>query len=309
MKPAFQVAHEGPLAFPITPFNADGSLDLNTFREHLHWLLLHEPPALFVACGAGEFPSLAVNECRQLVEAAVETVGPDLPVYAGAGQGLPLAKQFARAAEEAGASGLLVFPPYLIRGEQDGLIGYYGGLAEATSLPLVIYQRANAVFEIETVLRLMEIPTIVGLKDGVGEIERIQGLVNTVGSRLTYFNGMPTAETYQPAYAAMGVTNYSSAIFNFVPEISWAFNRALVSHDEELAGRLMRSFFLPLAELRSHVKGYAVALVKAGVETRWGPVGPVRAPLVDVTKEHRDALSEVIDRGLAELAESRVRHT
>src|SRR5690606_2240659 len=140
--------------------------------------------------------------------------------------GLKVAQRTIHAAEEAGANGFLVLPPYLVAGEQDGLYAYYQTLASATELPIVLYQRGTATFEPETVQRLAAIRNIVGLKDGLGEIERMQRIVSTVGSALEYFNGMPTAETYQAAYAGLNVPHYSSAVFNFVPEVSWAFYRA-----------------------------------------------------------------------------------
>lgn len=289
--------HRGPLAFPVTPFSDDGALDVTTFRAHVRWLLGFAPPALFVACGTGEFASLDADEVDRLVGAAVTEAGPDVPVYAGVGHGLGVAKHFVRAAEAAGAHGVLVLPPYLIRGEQQGLIAYYRSLAAATSLPMILYQRDSAVFEPETVAELASIPNIVGLKDGLGDIERVQSIVQSVGSSLTYFNGMPTAETFQPAYAALGVPHYSSAVFNFVPEVAWAFYRASIDGDRETLDRLLGGFFVPFARLRNRVRGYSVALVKAGVSIRWGPVGSVRPPLVDVRGEDVRVLGDLIARG------------
>lgn len=302
MNPTFSTKHAGPLAFPTTPFHADGSLDMDTFRAHIRWLIEFDPPALFVASGAGEFPSLDPDECGLLVAAAVEEAGSEVPVYAGAGQGIRVARRFARVAEEAGAHGLLVFPPYLLRAEQEGLVSYYRQIAEASSLPLVAYQRGHAVFDVDTVQRLAEIPNVVGLKDGLGEIERMQSFSTALGDRLTFFNGMPTAETHQPAYAAMGVSNYSSAVFNFVPEVSWAFYTAMSSGDVQSVDRWLRTFFFPLARLRNRVRGYAVALVKAGVAIRWGSVGSVRAPLVDVKDEHVRELRDIVEAGLAQVS-------
>jgi 5-dehydro-4-deoxyglucarate dehydratase len=298
VNPSFAIKQAGPLVFPITPFRDEGLIDLDSFRQHLRWLLQYEPPALFIACGTGEFISLDVDEVGELVRAAVEMVGSEVPVYAGTGQGLPLARRYARAAEGAGASGVLVLPPYLVQGEQTGLIGYYRDLATATSIGLILYQRDNAVFDPETVVRLAAIPNIIGFKDGLGEIERMQHIVNHVGPELVYFNGMPTAETYQPAYAAVGVPHYSSAVFNFVPEISWAYFRALGTGDAEAINHLLRIFFLPLVHLRNQVRGYAVSLIKAGVAIRQGIDGPVRAPLVDTQDRHIEELRKIIDEGL-----------
>lgn len=294
----FTINEPGPLAFPITPFHRDGSLDLDAFRDHLRWLLPYRPPALFVGCGTGEFAALDVEEMADLVRAAVEVAGPKTPIFAGVGQGLPLARRFARAASEAGAQGLLVLPPYLVIGEQEGIIAYYRSLATATDLGLILYQRDNVAFEPETVARLAEVPNIIGFKDGLGDMERMQHILNAVGDQLTYFNGMPTAETFQPVYQALNVQHYSSAVFNFVPEVSWAFYEALGKADTRTIQQLLREFFLPLTALRHKVKGYAVALVKAGVEIRRGTARTVRPPLVEVHSHHLSLLQELTERAL-----------
>lgn len=291
------VVGRGPLAFPVTPFASDGTLDVPTYREHLRWMLGFEPPALFVACGTGEFASLDEGEVGRLVEVATDEAGPGVPVFAGVGHGLGVARRMLRAVEDAGASGVLVLPPYLNDGEQRGLAAYYRSLAEATSLPMILYQRGSAVFEPETIEELASIPNVVGLKDGLGDVERMQSIVQRVGADLSYFNGMPTAETYQPAYAAMGVQHYSSAVFNFVPEVAWAFYRASIDGDQDTLNRLLGGFFVPFARLRHRVRGYAVALVKEGVAIRWGSVGPVRPPLVGVEEEHARDLARLVARG------------
>ena len=294
-------SRRGPLAFPITPFHMDGSLDRSGFRDHIRWLLDFEPAALFVACGTGEFPSLGPGEVGKLVSAAVQIAGSEVPVYAGVGHGFGLAPIFEQAARDAGATGLLAFPPYLVNGEQEGLFEYYRHIAAVACLPMIAYQRGSAVFEPELIDRLAEIPWLVGIKDGLGDIERMQRLVGAGRDRFTYFNGMPTAETFQPAYAAIGVHHYSSAVFNFAPEISWAFYSAITEGDRDMLQRLLDAFYIPLTNLRGKVRGYAVALMKAGVALRRRPLGGVRAPLLDVTPEHIAALREILEHGLAAL--------
>lgn len=284
----------GPLAFPVTPFSAGRELDLPAFKEHIARLLTFQPPALFVACGTGELASLDQDEVAALVSAAVEVAGSSVPVIAGAGHGFKVAEGMIRAADRAGAAGFLVLPPYLVGGEQDGLFDYFRSLAQATELPLILYQRDHVRLEPTTVERLAAVPNIVGLKDGLGDVELMQRIVTTLGSRLAYFNGMPTAETFQAAYAGLKVPHYSSAVFNFVPEVAWAFYRATNAGDTATVDRLLRDFFVPLARLRGLVKGYAVSLVKAGVALRWGSVGPVRPPLVEAREEHVAELKQII---------------
>lgn len=209
MSASFDVPRPGPLAFPITPFHDDGSLDAVAFEARLRWMLEFELPALFVACGTGEFAYLGVDDVGALVGVAVRVAGRGTPVFAGVGRALLMARALARAAEDAGAAGLLVLPPYLLTGEQDGPFAYYQAVAAATNLGVILYRRDNAIFEPETVVRLAALPNVVGFKDGLGDEERVQRIVSTVGAALTYFNAMPTAETFQRGYAATGVSFYS----------------------------------------------------------------------------------------------------
>ena len=297
----FVIDRPGPLAFPVTPFTGQGDLDLDAFRRHLERLVAHDAAALFVACGTGEFAALAPEEVERLVRAAVEVSRGRTPVYAATGGAIAVATSIARAAAGAGAGGLLVLPPYLSGGEQAGLEAYYRRLAASTDLGLILYQRDDAVFEPHTVERLVEIENVVGFKDGLGDMERLTRILSAVSRPITFFNGMPTAETYQPAYRALGVEQYSSAVFNFVPEVSWAFYRAEAAGDRPAVESLLRAFFLPLTELRRRVRGYAVALVKTGVGLRYEDVGPVRPPLVDTARPHVAELEQIISAGLAEV--------
>jgi 5-dehydro-4-deoxyglucarate dehydratase len=294
----FTLERPGPLAFPITPFDERGELDLGAYRAHLDWMMKYEPPALFVACGTGEFAALAPSEVGRLTAATREVVGDDLPVYAGAGQSLPVAQASAAAAADAGATGILAFPPYLVEAEQVGLVDYYRTLAESAPLRVVVYGRRDAPLTLSSVAALCQIDNVVGYKDGVGDIERVQSITLTLGDRLAYFNGMPTAETFQPAYAAAGVPHYSSAVFNFVPEVAWAFHRALAQGDKLAEGRLLSEFFVPLATLRNRVRGYAIAMVKTGASLRRGVRDAVRPPLVRVSETDRQELERLMARGL-----------
>ncbi|MFC7614148.1 dihydrodipicolinate synthase family protein [Actinokineospora soli] len=98
------------------------------------------------------------------------------------------------------------------------------------------------------------------------------------------------------------MTGYSSAALCFVPDIATAFHRAYGEGDEETTRTLLAEFYLPFAELRDRVPGYAVALVKAGARLAGLAVGPTRPPLVDPTPEHVERLAEVVARGRAALA-------
>ncbi|MFG1811960.1 5-dehydro-4-deoxyglucarate dehydratase [Streptomyces sp. NPDC049040] len=297
---------DGVLFFPVTPFDRSGSVCRQTFAEHVRAGLEFGPGGVFVACGTGEFHALEPGEYADLVRAAVRTVDGRVPVYAGTGGPLPLARQFARAARDAGADGLLLLPPYLVSGPPAGLVAYTRSVAEASDLPLIVYNRGTARFDPASAVEVALLPRVVGFKDGHGDLEELSRTVASVRAALRdadkpfhFFNGMPTAEATVPAYRGIGVGLYSSAVFCFAPEVSTAYHRAVAAGDDTVAERLRTDFFHPLIALRDQVPGYAVSLVKAAVRQRGLDVGGVRPPLVDPAPEHLEELRRITAAGLA----------
>lgn len=300
---------DGLLFFPVTAYGPDGELDLDTFRAHVREGIEAGAAAVFACCGTGEFHALTPEEFRACVAAAVEVSAGRVPVVAGAGYGTALAVQFARLAQDAGADGLLAMPPYLVVPDQAGLLRHYSGLAAGTALDIIVYQRDNAVFDPGTVVELARIPNIIGLKDGLGDLDLMQRIVSAVRTDLPerdflYFNGLPTAELTGLAYRGIGVLLYSSAVFCFAPEIALAFHKALNTGDDTTVNRLIDGFYRPLVALRNQGRGYAVSLVKAGVRLRGLDVGEVRSPLVEPSPAHVKELAELIERGMALLSDS-----
>ncbi|MGX1129725.1 5-dehydro-4-deoxyglucarate dehydratase [Streptomyces glaucescens] len=299
----------GPLFFPVTAYGPDGAVDLDAYRAHVRRGVDAGAAAVFACCGTGEFHALTPEEFEVCVRAAVEETAGRVPVVAGAGYGTALAVRYARLAEEAGADGLLAMPPYLVVAGQEGLLRHYRRIAAATGLPVIVYQRDNAVFTPETVVELACTEGVVGLKDGLGDLDLMQRIVSAVRTEapgdFLYFNGLPTAEQTQLAYRGIGVTLYSSAVFCFVPEIALAFHRALRTGDDTTAHRLLDGFYRPFVELRAQGRGYAVALVKAGVRLRGLDVGEVRPPLQEPSEDHVKQLAQLIERGYALLEETK----
>jgi 5-dehydro-4-deoxyglucarate dehydratase len=290
---------QGLVSFPVTPCAADGDVDLRRFREHVRYMIDARPAALFVCGGTGEFFSLHPKEYRALVQAAVDEARGSLPVVAAAGYGTRLAVEYAQVAEREGADGILVLPPYLVQVEQEGLYQHYRAIASATRLGLILYQRDNALFAPATVSRLSEIPNVVGFKDGHGDMDRLIRISIAVGDRLLFMNGMPTAEMSAKAFFGAGVSTYSSAVFNFVPAIAQSFYDAMTSGDGAQVDRLLDEFYRPFADLRDRVKGYAIALIKAGLKVTGRSVGLVRAPLVDPSAVDEAELRTIIAHGLS----------
>lgn len=285
----------GLLSFPVTPFTADDRFNRRVYEEHVGWLAGFDASVLFAAGGTGEFFSLTPAEIPEVVRAAKAAAG-STPIVSGCGYGTNMAVAIAKSAEEAGADGILLLPQYLIDASQNGLYAHVKAVCDAVGIGVMVYNRDNAILSAGTLARLCDAcPNLVGFKDGSGEIGLVRQITATIGDRLTYLGGMPTAELFADAYLGAGVTTYSSAVFNFVPALAQRFYKALRAGETETTNRILREFFFPFMEIRNRCKGYAVSAVKAGVRLQGFDTGPVRAPLTDLTSEEVAMLERLIE--------------
>jgi 5-dehydro-4-deoxyglucarate dehydratase len=287
----------GLLSFPVTHFHDDLSFNEPGYRDNIGWLSGYEVAGLFAAGGTGEFFSLSPDEIETVVRAAAASAPDNTPVLAPAGYGTTTAVRLARAAEQAGADGVLLFPPYLTEAEQDGLSAYVSAVCRATSLGVVIYNRSNAIYSADTVRRLAdECPNLIGFKDGAGDLDQMTRIYTRLRERLVYIGGLPTAEMFALPYLQLGVSTYSSAIFNFMPEFALRFYASVRAGDREAVLSMLDEFVLPYTELRNRGRGYAVSIVKAGMRAIGRPAGPVRPPLVDLDGHELAALTALIEK-------------
>ena len=287
---------EGLLSFPVTPFADDGAVNIPAFQDHCDWMLRHDLSGLFAAGGTGEFFSLTPEEVVDVVRAAVDVRKAGVPVISGCGYGTAIATGIARGAEKAGADGILLLPPYLVGSKQEGLAAHVEAVCRSTGLGVIVYNRDNAILDDDTLEGLCERnPNLVGYKDGVGDIELMQRIYNRMGDRLTYIGGLPTAETFATPYLTMGVTTYSSAIFNFMPEWALAFYQAVRARDKTTIIDQLNAFVLPYIAIRNRGAGYAVSIVKAGMRAIGRPAGGVRPPLTDLNDAELQELAALIE--------------
>ncbi|MGQ4877970.1 5-dehydro-4-deoxyglucarate dehydratase [Billgrantia sp. LNSP4103-1] len=288
---------DGLLSFPITDFDSEGRFDAKSYRRRLEWFIRHEISAVFVAGGTGEFFNLTLAEFREIVRVAVETVDGKLPVIASAGLSIESGKAFAQAAEEEGADGVLLMPPYLTECPQEGLVEYARQICDATELNVIYYNRGNGILQAESVQKLADLcPNLIGLKDGKGDIQALNKIVKSVGDRLVYVGGVPTAEIFAEAYLSIGVNTYSSAVFNFVPDMAVKFYKELRKGNSGVVKKITNDFFIPFVDLRDRKPGYAVSLIKAGADIIGRPAGSVRAPLTMPSSEERQQLEQLVEK-------------
>lgn len=287
---------DGLLSFPVTDFDTNGKFDSESYRKRLLWLKGYEVSALFVAGGTGEFFNLSLDEFREIVKVAVDTIGGHVPIIASAGQSAELAKEHARIAQEEGADGILLMPPYLTECSQQGIVDYATSVCQSTDLGVIYYNRANGYLNVDAVKLLADrCDNLIGLKDGKGDMQALNITIKTLGDRLGYVGGVPTAEIIAEAYLAIGVSTYSSAVFNFVPDMAVKFYKALRQGDSEFVTKATREFFIPFVTLRDTTPGYAVSLVKAGAGIVGYPGGNVRAPLTMPNDQQMSQLKKLVD--------------
>ena len=287
---------DGLLSFPITDMDSKGDFQESTYIGRLKWFMEHEISAIFVAGGTGEFFSLSKQEYQQIVTTATQVIDHKLPVISSVGRSIPEAIAFAQMAEDAGVDGLLLMPPYLTSAPPEGIMAYAQTIMEHTRLPVIYYNRSNGILSAHQMAELARMcPNLIGLKDGTGNMQELNETIKTIGNRLVYVGGVPTAEIISEAYLSIGVNTYSSAVFNFVPKLALHYYHALRAGDKAKVALMIQKFFIPFVRLRSRQSGYAVSLIKAGAKLIGKSGGNVRPPLVMPDAQETEALKKLIE--------------
>jgi 5-dehydro-4-deoxyglucarate dehydratase len=285
----------GLLSFPVTDFAADGEFDAKGYAKRLQWLSSYGAAGLFAAGGTGEFFSIGYDEYDTVIRTAVENSDKDVPVLAGVGYGTRMAVDLSKRAEKAGAAGILVLPHYLMVAEEAGVVAHMKAICNAVGIGVIYYARDNTRLSPASLEQLAAAcPNFIGYKDGIGDLQLMQRVSYRLGDRLVHIGGLPTAEVFAQPYLEMGVTTYSSAVFNFVPELALRFYNAVRQRDQATIDGLMKSFYIPLIELRDKKRGYAVSMIKAGAEIVGHGAGQVRAPITELDAAERATLEQLI---------------
>jgi 5-dehydro-4-deoxyglucarate dehydratase len=285
----------GVVAFPVTPFRDDLSLDVEGLRHNLTRLMEHPVCAVVAAGGTGEVYSLTPGEHAQVVETTVEIVNGAAPVIAGVGFNQMLAIEMAKRSDAAGADAILALPPYYPQADEEGLVEYYRSIGAATDLGMVIYSRDWANFSPAQVEHLAaKIPTLVAWKDGQADIRRLQMIIDRVGERLHWIGG--AGDDMVPGYYSIGIRTYTSSIATVAPKLSLALHDAAANGRSAELSRLMADCVIPLYALRARRKGYEVSAMKAMMDMAGLRGGPARPPLPDVRAEEREELRVMMEK-------------
>ena len=276
----------------VTPFGPDGSVDLDAAAALAERLVDREAHDGLVVNGTGgEAPTTTDREKADVVRAVVDAVGDRAHVVAGIGTNdTAHTLELAAAAEKAGADGLLAVTPYYSRPPQEGLLAHFRTLADATGLPVLLYDiphRTGTAIASETLLRLAEHPRVVGVKDAKSDL--VASAFVMAGSDLAYYAGDDALTLPLLAIGAVGVVGTSTHFCG--PEVQ-ALVAAALAGDPAEALRLHRRL-LPIFTGIFVTQG--AILVKAGLELQGRGVGGVRLPLVPATADQRVALARALE--------------
>jgi 5-dehydro-4-deoxyglucarate dehydratase len=285
----------GVIAFPVTPFQPDFSLDLPGLRGNLRSLLEHPISAIVAAGGTGEMYSLTPAEHLEVVRVTVEEARGKAPVIAGVGFNPPIAAAMAQQSAQAGADAILALPPYYPNADEGGLAAYYSAIGAATRLGLLVYSRDWVSPGPEWVERLAaRIPNLIAWKDGQGDVRRYQQIINRVGDRLYWIGG--AGDDCVPAYYSIGIRSFTSSIATVAPKLSLDLHETAAAGNADALMKLMNGYVIPLYALRARKKGYEVSVMKEMMNLIGLAGGPVRPPLVPVRAEESAELRDMLQR-------------
>lgn len=284
----------GVLAFPPTPFDADGGLDLDTLVRHAGHLAGSGVCGVVVAGGVGEFYALDEREYRAVVSAAAEGVAGRVPLLAGVGHATDIACGLARSAATAGADGLMVNPFYFVRPEPAGAAVHYRRLAAASGLGLMVFSTRDAVYDVDMLAELSEVEAVVAVKDEYGDLDLFAEYVRRLGDRYVWVNGM--AESSAMEYARLGATAMTSGIVNLDPALAVQIWDAARRGDSAAHASLMAERITPIAALRTARPGYHITVIKEAMSLLGCGSPVVRAPLVPLREAERAALRDHLAR-------------
>jgi 4-hydroxy-tetrahydrodipicolinate synthase len=271
----------------VTPFTREGSLDTERAAALAERLVDLGNDGLVISGTTGESPTTTDAEKDALLRAVVEAVGDRAKVVAGVGTyDTAQTVESARAAEKAGAAGLLVVTPYYSRPPQAGLLAHFTTVADATDLPVMLYDipvRAGVAIETDTMLRLAEHPRIVANKDAKADLFAAQRVI--AGSDLAFYSGDDALNLPLLAVGAVGVVSVTGHI---IANRHASMIEALQAGDLGKAREINESSLPVTVGIMTRTQG--AIMVKAALDLLGFPVGPMRLPLVDATPEQRDVL-------------------
>ena len=282
----------GSIPALVTPFR-DGAFDVPTFARLVDWQIKEGISAL-VPCGTtGESPTLGFDEHYQVIDTCIEAAAGRVPVIAGCGSNdTATAIRHMRHAQAAGATAALIVAPYYNRPSQAGMIAHFQALADASDLPIVVYNvpgRTVADISAETLCKLAEIPSIVAIKDASGDLARVTAHRAGAGKDFCQLSGN---DDLWLAHAVMGGAGCISVTANVAPRLCADFAAACAADDWARARTLHERLFDLHNAMFSDTSPGPVKYALSRVHDWFSP--EVRLPIIPANDASRAAVDAAL---------------
>jgi 4-hydroxy-tetrahydrodipicolinate synthase len=270
----------GSMVAIVTPMHDDGSLDFDAFRKLIDWHIAEGTDGIVVVGTTGESPTVDFDEHHQLIKAAVEHARGRVPIIAGTGANSTReAIELAAYAKQAGANASLSVVPYYNKPTQEGLYRHFRAIAEAVDIPQIVYNvpgRTVADLQNETMLRLAQVPHIVGLKDATANLERGADLLRQLPAHIAVYSGDDATGL---ALMLLGGHGVISVTANVAPRLMHEMCVAALKPDparaRELNNRLMglhRHLFVEANPIPAKWAVCEMKLIKSGIRLPMTPL-------------------------------------
>ena len=271
----------GSIVALVTPMHEDGRVDFDALRRLIDWHVAEGTQCIGAVGTTGESPTVSVEEHCEVIRVSVEHAAGRIPVMAGAGgNSTAEAIELSRYALKVGADCTLSVVPYYNRPSQEGIYAHFRAIAEAVDIPMVLYNvpgRTVADMQPETVLRLAQVPGIVGIKEATGNIERACWLIKQAPKGFAIYSGDDGTAV---ALMLLGGQGNVSVTANVAPRAMQALCIAAIAGNAREAARLQLQL-MPLHR--------ALFIEPSPAATKWaltqlGRIGPgIRLPIVPLT--------------------------
>lgn len=277
----------------VTPMKNNEEVDFNKLEEIINWQIDEGSDAIIIAGTTGEASTLTMEEHRAVIKAAVDFTKHRVPVIAGTGSNSTrTAIQHTQEAQEDGADGLLIVTPYYNKATQAGLIKHYGMIAESTKLPIIMYNvpgRTGCNMLPDTVATLYnKYDNIVGLKEATGNMAQASTTMYLTDGKLDLYSGEDALVLPMLSIGGAGVISVWS---NVAPKQVHDLCDSFFKGDIETARKLQREALPLIDALFSEVNPIPV---KAAMNAMGLEVGPLRAPLTEMSDANKAKMIEIM---------------
>ncbi len=279
----------------LTPMDPTGAIDEARLRTLIETHIAAGTEAISIIGTTGEAPTITESERIKIIEIAVATARGRIPIIVGTGtyntmETIYLTEQ----AEQLGADACLIVTPYYNRPSQEGLYQHFRAIAEAVSIPIILYtvpRRTGCDFTSETLERLTHFSNIVGLKEASGDLAKAREILSVVGDRMPLYSGDDASSL---AFLLQGGKGVISVTANVAPKEIRAMCDAALAKDFDLAGRL-NTQLMPLHK-NLFVEANPIP-VKWAVEQLGWIEGGIRLPLTPLAEQYHEAVKDAMKVG------------